>query len=111
MKIESIAYLGLVKDGCASFRVDGEIKTLSHAQTRLFLEKDATRLMEEQSSLTACIEVAKSRIDAAFREMMGAERVIDRELAAHDIAVQAKYLEDLAKYKIGVDAAILWLDE
>lgn len=111
MKIEIVVYLGLALDGCASFRVDGETKTLSRSETRLFLEKDATRLMEEQTSLNACIKVAKERVDNAFQEMMNAERVIDRELSAHDIAVQAKYLEDLAKYKIGVDAAIFWLAE
>ena len=111
MKIESVIYLGLVEEGCASFRVDGETKTLSRSETRLFLEKDATGLMEEQTSLNACIEAAKERLENAFRLMMDAKRVIDRELAAHDVAVQGKYIEDCTKYKTGVDAAIFWLAE
>ena len=111
MKIESVVYLGLALDGCASFRVDGETKMLSRSETRLFLEKDVTRLMEEQTSLNACIEAAKERLENAFRLMMDAKRVIDRELAAHDVAVQGKYIEDCARYKTGVDAAIFWLAE
>lgn len=111
MKIESVVYLGLVKDGCASFRVDGETKTLSRSETRLFLDKDVTALMHEQTGLRFSISEAKKRLENAFQEMMNAKRVIDRELAAHDIAVQGKYIEDCSKYKTGVDAAIFWLAE